>query len=89
MPVALNCSVRPLAMLGLAGVTAIDTNVAEVTVRELLPETAPLVAEIVVLPTAAVLASPCEPLALLIVATLVLEDAQVTCVERFCVELSV
>ena len=41
------------------------------------------------LPTAAELASPCEPLALLIVATPVLEEAQVTCVVRFCVELSV
>ena len=49
----------------------------------------PLVAEIVVLPTAAVLANPCEPAALLIVATVVLLDAQVTCVVRFCVELSV
>ena len=86
---AVNCSVSPLAMLGLAGVTAIDTNVAEVTVSVVLPEMAPLVAEIVVLPAAAELASPCEPAALLIVATLVLLEAQVTCVVRFCVELSV
>ncbi len=54
-----------------------------------LPETAPLAAEIVVLPTAAELARPCEPAALLIVATLVLLDAQVTCVVSVCVELSV
>ena len=47
-----------MAMLGLAGVTAMDTNVAEVTVSVVLPETTPLVAEIVVLPTAALLASP-------------------------------
>ena len=66
---AVNCSVSPLAMLGLAGVTAIDTNVAEVTVSVVLPEMLPLVAEIVVLPAAAELASPCEPPALLIVAT--------------------
>ena len=69
--------------------TAIDTNVAVLTVSVVLPEMAPLVAEIVVLPAAAELASPCEPAALLIVATLVLEDTQVTCVVRFCVELSV
>ena len=31
-PVAVNCSVRPLAMLGLAGVTAIDSRAAAVTV---------------------------------------------------------
>ncbi len=76
-------------MLGVAGVTAIDTNVAEVTVSVVLPEMAPLAAEIVVLPTAAELANPCEAAALLTVATLVLLDAQVTCVVRFCVELSV
>ena len=86
---AVNCSVSPLAMLGLAGVTAIDTSVAEVTVSVVLPEMLPLVAEIVVLPAAAELARPCEPPALLIVATLVLDEAQVTCVVRFCVELSV
>ena len=60
-----------------------------VTVSVVLPEMAPLAAEIVVLPTAAELASPCEPAALLTVATLVLLDAQVTCVVRFCVEPSV
>ena len=85
----MNGLLRPFAMLGFAGVTAIDTNVAEVTVSVVLPEMAPLAAEIVVLPTAAELASPCEPVALLIVAALVLLDAQVTCVVRFCVELSV
>ena len=78
-----------MAILGVAGVTAIDTNVAELTVSMVLPEMAPLVAEIVALPAAAELASPCEPAALLIVATLVLLEAQVTCVVRFCVEPSV
>ncbi len=60
-----------------------------VTVRPVLPEMSPLLAEMVVLPRLAELARPCEPLALLIVATLVLLEAQVTCVVRFCVELSV
>ncbi len=86
---AVNCSVRPFATLGLAGVTEIDTSVAEVTVSVVLPEMDPLVAEMVVLPVAAELASPCEPPALLIVATPVLLEAQVTCVVRFWVELSV
>ena len=79
---AVNCFVRPLAMLGLVGVTATDTNVADVTVSVVLPEIAPLVAEIVVPPTAAELAKPCEPAALLIVATLALDEAQLTWVVR-------
>jgi hypothetical protein len=65
-------------MLGAAGVTAIDTSVADVTVSVVLPEMDPLVAEILVLPTAAALARPCEPAALLMVETLVLLEAQVT-----------
>ena len=81
--------VRPLAMLGFAGVTAIDTSVADVTVRSVLPEIPSLLAEMLVLPTPAELARPREPAALLIVATLVSEECQVTCVVRFCVELSV
>jgi hypothetical protein len=76
-------------MLGLAGVTEIDTRLAAVTVRLVLPEMDPLVAEMVVLPAAAELARPCEPAALLIVAALVLLEAQVTWVVRFWVELSV
>jgi hypothetical protein len=32
VPVAMNCCVRPRAMLGVGGVTAIDTSVAAVTV---------------------------------------------------------
>ncbi len=85
---AVNCLVRPLAMLGLAGVTAIDTNVAELTESVVLPEMAPLAAEIVVLPAVALVASPSEPAALLIVATAGVLEAQVTCAVRFCVELS-
>ena len=88
MPVAVNGSVEPQAMLGFAGVTAIDTRVAEVTVSVVLPEMLPSVAETVVLPAATALASPSEPLALLRVATLLALEDQVTCVVRFCVELS-
>jgi hypothetical protein len=84
VPVAVNCCVPPAATDGFTGVTAIDTSVAAVTVSVVLPEMAPLVAEIVVLPAFNADAKP----ALLIVAVVVLEDAHVTLVVRFCVELS-
>jgi hypothetical protein len=51
-------------------------------------ETLPDVAVIVVVPAAAAVASPFEPAALLIVATLVLEEFQVTALVRFWVEPS-
>jgi hypothetical protein len=59
-----------------------------VTVREVVPETLPDVAVIVVVPEATPVASPLEPVALLTVATLVLDELQVTVVVRFCVVLS-
>jgi hypothetical protein len=37
VPVAVNCSVAPFAIEGFAGVTAIDTSVAAVTVRVVEP----------------------------------------------------
>jgi hypothetical protein len=84
-----NCCVSPLAMLGAAGVTAIETNVAGVTVSIVPPDTVPSVAVIVVVPGAMLLARPLVPVALLIVATAVLEDDHVTCVVRSCVVVSV
>ena len=71
------------------GKDAKKTKLAEVMVREVLPETLPLVAERVVSPTVAELARPCEPAALLRVATRASLEDHVTCVVRFCVELSV
>ncbi len=50
LPVANNCLVVPLVMVGLAGVTAMDTSVALVTVRVVLLEVLPEVAVMVVLP---------------------------------------
>jgi len=41
VPVAVNCSVAPFAIEGFAGVTAIDTSVAAVTVRVVDPVMAP------------------------------------------------
>ena len=84
----MNCLVVPVAMLGLAGVTAMETSVVAVMVRVVEPEMLPDVARIVVDPAAADLARPLEPAALLIVATAVLEELQVADAVRFCVEPS-
>lgn len=58
VPVAVNCLVVPVAILELAGVTAIDTRLAPVTLSDVLPVTDPLVAVMVVLPAAAPVANP-------------------------------
>src|ERR1043165_2790943 len=90
MPVAVNCCVRPLAIEGLGGVTWIDTSVAAVTVSTALGEVTPLgVALMLLAPTPEAVATPLDPPALLMLATLALSDAQVTVVVRSCVELSV
>ncbi len=85
---AANCLVVPFAMLGLAGVIARETSVAAVTVRVVDPDMLPDVAVIDVEPAATGVATPLEPAELLIVATPVLEELQVTEVVRFWVELS-
>ena len=74
----------PLIIEGFAGVTAIETNTGAVTVRVVEPLIDPDVAEIVVVPVPAAVASP----ALEIVATAVLVELQVTELVRFCVLLS-
>ena len=84
VPVAVNCSVVPLAMLGLAGVTAIESRAAGLTVRTVEPLTPPSVALIVDVPVATPVASPLA----LIVATEVVAEAQVTWPVRSCVVLS-
>jgi hypothetical protein len=85
VPVAVNCCVSPLATLGVAGVTAMETSAAGCTVSVVLPVTVPDVAEIVVVPTATVAARP--PAAMVAVA--VLEEAQLAVAVRSCVVLSV
>src|SRR5207249_3389077 len=86
VPVAVNCRVGRIAMLGLVGITAIGVRVAAVTVSVVCPEAAPKVAVIVMGPPAATdVAKPCDPPALLIVATAVLDELQVTWVVRSCV----
>ncbi len=52
VPVAVNCSFVLSAMPGLAGVKAIDTSVAELTVRIVELEMLPAVAVIVAVPAA-------------------------------------
>jgi hypothetical protein len=79
VPVAVNCWVAPLVIDGFAGVTAIDCNVAAVTVRSVEPEIDDEVAVIVEVPTPTPVASPDA----LIVAVAVVPDDQVTVEVRF------
>lgn len=78
-----------MAIDGVAGVTATETNVAAVIVNVVDPVTPLSVAEIELVPTPAPEARPFEPLALLIVAFDVSLDAQVAVRVRFCVDASV
>src|ERR1700727_1929797 len=81
VPVAVNCCVAPLVIDGFAGVTAIDCNVAAVTVSTVDPLIDADVAVIVEVPTPAPLARP----AALIVAIEVVPELHVTVPVRFCV----
>jgi hypothetical protein len=73
-PVAVNCLVVPTAIVELAGVTAMDTKVAPVTVSDAVPLTEAEVAVIVVVPVPMLVASPLAST----VATELEEDVQVT-----------
>ena len=73
-PVAVNCPVKPLAILGLVGVTSIDTRTGLVTVKGKLADMAPRAAVISVKPTAIDVTNPWEPGALDTIATAVLEE---------------
>jgi hypothetical protein len=81
-----NCFVVPFAIDGLAGVTAIDTNVGATAVtRSPGLTTVPMVAVIcVVCPVLTPVANPFA----LIVAAARFEEAQITCTVRFWVLLS-
>lgn len=85
---AVNCWVAPVVMLGVAGVTLMDSSDAATTVKVVLPDWVPRVAVIVLVPAPTALASPFEPVALLTVATALAEEVHVTAVVRFWVELS-
>ena len=75
-------------MLGLVGKTAMETSVAGVIVSVDDPDMLPLVAVTVVVPAVTETAKPLEPAALLMVATFVAEEAQVTEFVRYCIVLS-
>ena len=85
---AVNCLVVPLAIDGLAGVTAIESKEALVTVSCAEPETEPEVAVMVMVPPVTPLARPAEPLSLEIVAMGSADEVQVTVAVRSWVELS-
>ena len=75
----------PSAIEGLAGVTPIDVKTAGVTVKVVPPLIEPEVAVIVVLPVVRVVAWPCVPATLLIVATAVFDELHPAVVVRSCV----
>ena len=85
VPVAVNCCVRPTGIEGIAGVIAIDTNVAGVTVKLVEPVIEPEVAMTLAVPRALLLARPAAP----IVAIEVSEEVQLTELVRSCVLPSV
>ena len=85
MPVAANCSVSPLTTLGSAGVTAIETSVALMTVRAVDPLTDPSAAVMVDEPVATVDIKP----VVAIVATARSDEVQVTWLVMLAVEWSV
>lgn len=78
---AVNCWLVPSAIEGFAGVTAIDTKVAGVTVRLLDPLIAPDVALMLAFPTATAFTSP----VLETVAVAAEEELQVAVLVRSCV----
>jgi len=69
-----NCLVRPLAILGLTGVTVIRLKVAGVTVNVVLPDLIPEVAVMTEVPDTTPVARPPG----FTVATVILPDDQVT-----------
>jgi len=82
VPVAVNCSVVPLAIEALGALMVMDCSTAVVTVSAIVFDVTPLcVALIAVVPTLFAVTRPDA----LTVATAELEDDQVTEVVRFCV----
>jgi hypothetical protein len=84
VPVAVNCWVAAFAIVGFAGVTAMETRAAGVTFSVAVPLMIPDAAVIVEEPTPAPVARP----PVVIVANEVTEEVQVTLLVRFCVLLS-
>ena len=76
-------------MLGFAGIRAIETSTAGVTVKLADPDTVPLAADIVTAPGLTPVARPWDAEALLIDATVASEEVHATEAVRSWVELSV
>ena len=76
---AINCWVVPPVMLGAAGVTVMEVNVAVVTVKSVLPETIPKVAVIIAERPAAI--PDARPPASIVAAT-VSSDTQATLADK-------
>lgn len=89
VPVAVNCSLVPSAIDGVAGVTANDTSPAVLTVSVVDPLTEPEVAVIVAVPSPTLLPKPCVGAALPIVATVAVSELHCTVLVIFCVLPSV
>jgi hypothetical protein len=87
--VAMKACCNPKGRMALAGVMAIDTRVAGVTVRGTPGAVTPKkLAPIEVVPTASAVTKPLEPVVLSAEATVGSDDVQVTAVVRLYVELS-
>ena len=82
IPVAVNCWLLPSAMLGLDGITPIDTSAADVIVRVVLPEIVPDIAVMTAEPGAADVAKPLEPVVLLTATTVEVDELQMAEVVR-------
>ncbi len=88
VPVAVNCCNVPRGIDAFAGVTAIETRVALVTVRIALEEMLPELAVIVEVPAAIPIASPGTPFTLML-ATELFPEVHCTDAVTFCVLPSV
>lgn len=80
VPVAMSCTVVPLAIEGLGGVTAIEVRIAESTLTEVEPDTPACVAVIVAVPVPVPVSRPL----VLTVAIAPDDEVQVTEDVRFC-----
>ena len=78
VPVAVSCTVVPLAIGGFGGVIVIDVSVAGVTVTVVVPDTPARPAVIVAPPTPLPVTRPWLPAALLTAATVGSDEIHVT-----------
>jgi hypothetical protein len=76
LPLAVNCCAVPNGISELCGLSVIVTNAAPLTVNVAVPLTVPSAMAIVLVPVLRVLASPCVPGVLLMVAAPALDELQ-------------